>query len=125
MRANVWFHDDGSLVGRRSDLESALNILREEGPRRGLILSDGIEGKTVVWSPVPESPWDFSKTNIRHEKTEGIEVLGAPVGSIVYCLLFIVYFKYSDKTLEVTIHTSTEYDAIVIKLATGFIYYYY
>ena len=36
---NVWYLDDGTLCGSADDLLSALNIIEQEGPPRGLYLN--------------------------------------------------------------------------------------
>ena len=36
---NSWYLDDGTLCGSMSDIQSALNIIEEEGPSRGLTLN--------------------------------------------------------------------------------------
>jgi hypothetical protein len=43
---NVWFLDDGTLVGSREDLQAALDLLEAERPPRGLHLS---HSKSMVW----------------------------------------------------------------------------
>ena len=37
--ANVWYHDDGDVVGDLADLAKVVDIILREGPPRGLILS--------------------------------------------------------------------------------------
>ena len=36
---NSWYLDNGTRCGSMSDIQSALNIIEEEGPSRGLILN--------------------------------------------------------------------------------------
>jgi hypothetical protein len=74
---NVWFLDDGTLAGTASDLAKALSILQQEGPALGIHLN---LHKTVVWSPAPHFDFNTFPLSMRRE-SEGIVVLGAPVGS--------------------------------------------
>ena len=51
---NVWYLDDGTIVGTRQQLATAVDIITEARPERGLHLSrqEGTDqGKLVVWSP--------------------------------------------------------------------------
>ena len=50
--------DDGTFVGREEDLVRVMDLLVEEGPARGLVLSTTFTSpsspKTKVWSPQGE-----------------------------------------------------------------------
>jgi len=49
-KMNGWYLDDGTLVGSPSDLSSALSIIEQEGPPRGLLLN---RAKSLLFSPSP------------------------------------------------------------------------
>ena len=74
---NVWYLDDGTLCGSRSELLKALNILELEGPRRGLHLN---QDKCLLFVP----PGDYNSNdgfgNIPIVQ-DGFVLLGSPVGS--------------------------------------------
>jgi hypothetical protein len=75
--ANVWFLDDGTFVGTNSDFRRAINILRREGPPRGLHLAPQ---KSSIWrnnnNPVTSDPQPHG---IPCAPTGGFELLGCPV----------------------------------------------
>ena len=53
LKQNSWILDDGVLVGEKDDLKKAVEIIKEEGPSRGLYLSTaatpGTKSKTSIW----------------------------------------------------------------------------
>ena len=55
LAAHAWYLDDGTVVGTAEELQEVVDILVEEGPARGLILSTSNTApshpKTTVWSP--------------------------------------------------------------------------
>jgi hypothetical protein len=59
---NGWFLDDGSLIGKLEDLSAAVNIIRQEGPTKGLFLSTSAtspQPKSTIWCPhLPSSDPD-------------------------------------------------------------------
>ena len=88
LSCNLWFLDDGTLVGKPEDLQEALEILREEGPAKGLILSTGhtvrppANPKSTIWSPGdPGQQGDPCNMGLKRIMTDGIILLGAPIGS--------------------------------------------
>ena len=89
LKVDAWYLDDGTLVGTLDQLKEVVDILLEEGPARGLILSTaatvapGDRPKTTVWSPQADLIDEADPLNRGVEKVEeeGIILLGAPVGS--------------------------------------------
>ena len=85
---NAWFLDDGTQVGTISQLKTVVDILTEEGPARGLLLSTAAtvpaqgRPKTTVWSPqaqcVQGDPVDRGLVRVEGER---VTLLGAPLGS--------------------------------------------
>ena len=75
---HCWFLDDGTLCGPHDEIVKAVRILEEECPKIGLTLS---VQKTIIWrcdnSPLP----DTELSHLCLKRTEGLEILGAPVGS--------------------------------------------
>ena len=57
IKLNAWYLDDGTIIGKVEELQQVVDILVEEGPARGLVLStaDTVTApekpKTTVWSP--------------------------------------------------------------------------
>ena len=89
LKANTWYHDDGHLAGRREELRKGVDILKREGPSRGLYLSDTTSipppgrPKSVVWCPAGSiREVDPLQCGIPQVEEAGIMVLGAPVGSL-------------------------------------------
>ena len=83
-RENSWFLDDGALAGDKSGLQKAVDILRQEGPPRGLFLSST---KSKVWSQVQLPDMDREdplECGIQLDTAEGIKLLGSPIGSLTF-----------------------------------------
>ena len=82
---NGWFLDDGSLIGKLEDLSSAVNIIRQEGPTKGLFLSTSAtspQPKSTIWCPdLPSSDPDPLGHGIPRIEEPGIILLGSPVGN--------------------------------------------
>ena len=82
LELNMWFLDDGTLIGPPSALSSALNIVENDGPPRGLHLN---RGKSLLYSPrevvIADSPM-LKDIPITHQ---GFILLGCPVGPASYC----------------------------------------
>ena len=55
IRVNAWYLDDGAIVGKKEELQEAVDVLQEHGPARGLILSTSAttnnNPKSSVWCP--------------------------------------------------------------------------
>ena len=88
LACNAWFLDDGTLVGKLEDLKKVVDILVQEGPSRGLILSTArtVEApelpKTTIWCPsLPGDATDLTGKGLVREAGEGVVLLGAPLGS--------------------------------------------
>ena len=82
---NVWYLDDGTLVGTLEELGKVVDILNAEGSPRGLILSTSAtapdQPKTTVWSKLDVSgDLDPLHKGIPRVRGLGITLLGAPVG---------------------------------------------
>ena len=89
LKIHTWYHDDGTLLGRKQELQQAVDVITEDGPARGLYLStDRLvpgRGKTKVWSPDPA--WlgsdigeDPLERGTRKVADTGFRLLGAAVG---------------------------------------------
>ena len=87
--ANVFYHDDGDAVGTIPQLQQVVDIVKREGPPRGLILSTATsvlppsQPKSKVWSPSAIGPGnpDPLQRGIPRVAEQGIIVLGSPLGS--------------------------------------------
>ena len=73
------------------DLSAALDILVQEGPARGLILSTAntvrapASPKSTIWCPnLPDQVGDPSQRGLKRVVGEGIVLLGAPLGSAAF-----------------------------------------
>jgi hypothetical protein len=88
LEANVWYLDDGALAGTREQLQRAVDIILQDGPARGLFLSTAAtisppsKPKSTVWSPHDRSDDDDPmERGIPRVQTDGIVLLGSPIGS--------------------------------------------
>ena len=78
---NVWFLDDGNLMGPLEALQQAYDIVAKEAPKLGLSLN---RSKCSLWNPVGglrTSHDDPLGRGVPVITEEGIELLGAPIGS--------------------------------------------
>ena len=84
---NVWYLDDGTLVGTVPELQQAVDIIVREGPARGLVLSTTHTTrapalpKTTVWSKMDVTGDDEPLgRGVPRVRGLGITLLGAPLG---------------------------------------------
>jgi hypothetical protein len=97
---NVWYLDDGTIIGKQEDVYGAFELLRREGPALGLHLN---VKKNELWWPSRAAEDPFPKDVIRVENS-GVKLLGAPIGTTEYTTNFIskklVVLKQVCETLE-------------------------
>ena len=87
LNTNVWYLDDGTLCGYPEDLQSALNIVEEDGPARGLLLN---RSKSLLFVPADA---DASNNPLPPEIPicrSGFCLLGAPIGPPAFCELTVM-----------------------------------
>ena len=79
---NAWYLDDGTLCGSAKDLHTALNIIEEEGPARGLHLN---RAKSLLHIPEdsPSAPY-ILLADIPISQG-GFNLLGSPIGPSSHC----------------------------------------
>ena len=75
---NVWYLDDGNIIGTPDQLKRVIDILVKEGPPCGLHLRPE---KSSVWCGDPSKPADPLSKGVPSADPLGIELLGAPVGT--------------------------------------------
>ena len=84
---NAWYLDDGTLIGTVEELQAVVDMVKVEGPPKGLILSTAATSapappKSTIWSPGhvggAEDPLD---RGLERVTAEGVTLLGAPLGS--------------------------------------------
>ena len=80
---NVWYLDDGTLVGTKSDVLQVLQLIQSEGPPLGLHLN---ASKTVVWSPsIPIETLASEFVGLAAPAGNGFKTLGSYFGSPEEC----------------------------------------
>ena len=95
LACNAWFLDDGTLVGKVEDLCTTVDILMQEGPSKGLVLSTTHtvnapdRPKSTIWCPNPPvddviDPSDPCQRGLIRITEEGVVLLGAPLGSAAF-----------------------------------------
>ena len=81
----VFFLDDGTIIGRRCDLQKVFDLLTAEGPALGLHLNPA---KSLVWCgsnlPVDLDGTDPLARGVPPAAAAGYQLLGAPVGNIPF-----------------------------------------
>ena len=85
-----WYMDDGVVAGSEKAVVRVIAILKELGPHLGLFLNDS---KCEV----------FSKGNMNSfpqgSNTPNLEVLGAPIGDIIFCAKFVANQRAKARAL--------------------------
>ena len=76
---NIWYLDDGTLVGPPHTVHAAFEFICEHGPHYGLHLNSN---KCKLWWPLlSENDVSFFPAEVQRVFDNGIVLLGAPVGS--------------------------------------------
>ena len=78
--AQLWYLDDGTLVGSLETLQQAYDIIAQEAPELGLQLAPG---KSSLWGP-QNGISDPLQRGIPRADEQGFELLGSPIGSADY-----------------------------------------
>jgi hypothetical protein len=74
--ANIWFLDDGTLVGSHEDLSHALHLIQQEGPQQGLHLAPH---KSHLWCGNQDAAnVDPLLRGVPRSSPDGFKLLGAP-----------------------------------------------
>jgi hypothetical protein len=73
---NSWYLDDGTLCGSAEDLSSALSIIEEEGPSKGLHLN---HLKSLLFIPKEDNSSNPLPSDIPVSR-DGFDILGSPIG---------------------------------------------
>jgi len=82
---NVWYLDDGTIIGHKDDVHKVFLLIQEEGPRLGLHLN---VQKNEIWWPNRAGDDPFPAGVVRVENT-GVKLLGAPIGTREYTTKFV------------------------------------
>ena len=79
---NAWYLDDGTLCGTLDDLQSALAIIEEDGPPRGLFLN---RRKSLLYipgdAPLRDNPLPLEVPVSK----EGFVLLSSPIDTSSFC----------------------------------------
>ena len=82
LNLNVWYLDDGTLMGSPEDLAAALRIVESEGPPLGLHLN---RNKSLLFIPVEADPALSPLPPDIPITRNGFTLLGCPIGPPDYC----------------------------------------
>ena len=104
---HTWFLDDGTMIGTPAELGKVVDVLLQEGPARGILLStrhtvdDPTKAKTTVWSRSGVDDDDEPiQRGIPRIHEAGITLLGAPLGDQGFVEAFLK--KKVEKIAEIT-----------------------
>ena len=82
----LWYADDGNIVGRIEDVAAILQLLITEGPAHGFTVHPG---KTKAWWPTMNAarlrdfPCSLAMSN--GQPDDGVIAMGSPLGSDAFC----------------------------------------
>ena len=82
----IWYADDGNIVGKIEDVAAILELLIREGPAHGFTVHPG---KTKAWWPTMNAerlrnfPCSLAMSDGQPE--EGVVAMGSPLGSDKFC----------------------------------------
>ena len=85
MLLNVWYLDDGCIVGDMADVYAVFQLLEADGPCRGLHLN---VKKNEIWWPSRASVDPFPAA-VDRVCNDGVKLLGAPIGTKVFTTEFV------------------------------------
>ena len=78
LSANVWYLDDGTLIGKTGDVKRAFHIIQQECLLLGLELNSH---KCELWWPNGDlGQWSDFPAEMKRNVGNGIKLLGIPVG---------------------------------------------
>ena len=80
---NCWYLDDGILAGPKSAINHAIHLIQLEGPPLGLRINIA---KCELYS---RSNLEGLPVDIKRFNEPNMEILGAPVGDIIFCAKFM------------------------------------
>jgi hypothetical protein len=75
---DVWFLDDGTLIGKTDDVLRAEHIIRVEGQALGMDIN---HGKCELWWPTHNPRLNLFPADITRVATAGVPLLGCALGS--------------------------------------------
>ena len=85
LKVNAWYLDDGTQASNKVELQRVVDIIREEGPARGLHLSTSTTvhpptlPKSTVWFPHQATRDDHLERGIPSINDSGVDLLCTPV----------------------------------------------
>lgn len=82
---NVWYLDDGCIVGDVNEVYEVFQLLQVEGPARGLHLN---VKKNEIWWPSRSSSDPFP-AEVDRVTNEGVKLLGVPIGTKEFTSQFV------------------------------------
>jgi hypothetical protein len=83
LKLQVWYLDDGSLVGKHETLRKVLHLIQEEGPAMGLHLN--LKKSDLWWPTVNPVEYAQYPHSLNKSQASGMELLGAPIGDKAFC----------------------------------------
>ena len=78
---NVWYLDDGCIIGKQEDVHGVFEFLGKHGPKRGLHLN--VKKNEIHWPSRPDS--DPFPAEVDRVPNSGVKLLGIPIGTKEYC----------------------------------------
>ena len=86
----VWFLDDGTVIGKTEVVRQVFELICTEGPALGLYINPD---KCNLYWPIEDPAWDTFPEEV-NKTTEGVKLLGTPIGTEAFV----------QKTVAKTVH---------------------
>ena len=75
---NIWYLDDGTIIGNIGDVHGVLELIASHGPALGLNLN---LSKNEIWWPSRSDNVDVFPSDVKRINNAGVKLLGNPIGT--------------------------------------------
>jgi hypothetical protein len=120
LKLNQWYLDDGHLSGKIGDILEALSLIEKLGPERGIYLN---RAKCVMYitQEYVDSGLDFELASDLRLVSDGLTVLGSPIGSANYVKDHMTkQVNVLSETMQVSaILEDPQYELLLLRCCSG------
>jgi hypothetical protein len=116
---NLWYLDDGTLIGPIADVFLAYTIIQEHGPAIGSVLN---RSKCELWWPSRPDNLDVFPSDVTRVDNAGVDLLGSPIGSAAFMTAYIMrkLTKLDDIDKQVAKMDDAQVELCLLRNCLGF-----